>query len=76
MPPNFHENNFERDVESVRDFAQRMERLSGKDAQNAFQDILVLGLANAKVGQYSNMHDTAVYLYGLDDTRTVRLAYM
>lgn len=69
-------NDFEREVEHVVDFDQRVSRLSAKDAQTAFQKVLLLGLAETKVGLYSNFHDLAVYERGYANPAAIRLAFM
>lgn len=76
MPDDLVESNFEREVERVPDFDQRTGKLSPKKAQEEFQNVLLLGLADTKVGIYSNFHDICVYTYGYDDLRTLRIADM
>jgi len=67
---------FEREVEHIVDFDQRVSKLSARDAQIAFQKVLLLGLAETKVGLYSNFHDLAVYERGYASSTAIRLAYM
>ncbi|KAG2154648.1 RNA dependent RNA polymerase-domain-containing protein [Suillus clintonianus] len=69
-------NDFEREVEHLVDFDQRVSKLSDKEAQTAFQKVLLLGLADTKRGLYSHFHDAAVYYYGYPSATAVRLAYM
>lgn len=69
-------NDFEREVEHLLDFDQRVSKLSDKEAQTAFQKVLLLGLAETKRGLYSGFHDAAVYRDGYDSAAAVRLAYM
>ncbi|KAG2075104.1 hypothetical protein BDR04DRAFT_1091949 [Suillus decipiens] len=69
-------NDFEREVEHLLDFDQRVSKLSDKEAQTAFQRVLLLGLAETKRGLYSGFHDAAVYQHGYDSTTAIRLAYM
>ncbi|KAG1749807.1 RNA dependent RNA polymerase-domain-containing protein [Suillus paluster] len=69
-------NDFEREVEDIADFDQRVSRLSDKEAQTAFQNVLLLGLAETKKGLYSNFHDLAVYKHGYASAAAIRLAYM
>lgn len=76
MPPNLIRDNFEKHVETVTDFAHRVMALPSQDAQIAFQEVLLLGLTNAQIGLYSKFHDYAVWKFGYDDPRTIRLAYM
>ncbi|KAI6120941.1 RNA dependent RNA polymerase-domain-containing protein [Pisolithus croceorrhizus] len=65
---------FEREVEHVRDFDKRISNLSLKEAQQALQKVLILGLAETRVGLYSTYHDLAVYKKGfttcLDSNKT------
>jgi hypothetical protein len=67
---------FEREVEHVKDFDRRVSKLSQKEAQTAFQKVLLLGLAETKIGLYSKFHDLAVYERGYASTTAIRLAYM
>ncbi|KAG2153597.1 RNA dependent RNA polymerase-domain-containing protein [Suillus bovinus] len=67
---------FEREVEHVKDFDQRVSKLSAKAAQTAFQKVLLLGLAETKIGLYSKFHDLAVYERGYASAAAIRLAYM
>ncbi|KAF9469499.1 RNA dependent RNA polymerase-domain-containing protein, partial [Collybia nuda] len=76
MPVNLQKDNFEGHVESVDAFAERVMSLSPREAQTAFQQILLLGLNDSKVGLYSKFHDYAVFRYSYADHRAVRMAYM
>ncbi|KAI6015621.1 RNA dependent RNA polymerase-domain-containing protein [Pisolithus marmoratus] len=67
---------FEREVEHVKDFDKRISNLSLKEAQQALQKVLLLGLADTKVGLYSNFHDLAVYTKGYTSQEAIQLAYM
>lgn len=67
---------FEREVEYVRDFDKRAIKLAPKQAQQAFQNVLLLGLAETRVGLYSKFHDAAVYEYGYESQKAIHLAYM
>ncbi|KAI6136111.1 RNA dependent RNA polymerase-domain-containing protein [Pisolithus sp. B1] len=67
---------FEREVEHVRDFDRRISNLSLKEAQQALQKVLILGLAETRVGLYSIYHDLAVYKKGYDSQEAIKLAYM
>ncbi|OAX39662.1 hypothetical protein K503DRAFT_716030 [Rhizopogon vinicolor AM-OR11-026] len=74
--PSSLSDNFEREVEHIVDFDQRVSRLSAKEAQIAFQKVLLLGLAEKNVGLYSSFHDLAVYECGYASPKAIRLAYM
>ncbi|KAF9236846.1 RNA dependent RNA polymerase-domain-containing protein [Melanogaster broomeanus] len=67
---------FEREVEHVRDFDKRASKLPPKGAQQAFQKVLLLGLAETRVGLYSKFHDAAVYEHGYASQKAINLAYM
>lgn len=69
---------FERKVEHVRDFDKRVSdcRVQPREAQKALQEILLLGLAETRVGLYSNFHDSATYSIGYGSPNAIHLAYM
>lgn len=67
---------FEREVEHVRDFDNRASGLEPKQAQQALQKVLLLGLAETRVGLYSKFHDAAVYESGYGSQKAIHLAYM
>lgn len=67
---------FEREVEHVKDFDKRISGLSLKEAQQALQKVLLLGLAETKVGLYSKFHDLAVYTKGYASQEAIKLAFM
>ncbi|KAH0837829.1 RNA dependent RNA polymerase-domain-containing protein [Lanmaoa asiatica] len=67
---------FEREVEHVRTFDVRVSQLGNKQAQQAFQTVLLLGLAETRVGLYSKFHDAAVYEFGYGSQKAIHLAYM
>jgi hypothetical protein len=47
-----------------------------EDAQSKFQEVSLRGFSDGKVGIYSTFHDGAVFKYGYNDPRSIRLAYM
>ncbi|KAG1757774.1 RNA dependent RNA polymerase-domain-containing protein [Suillus lakei] len=63
-------NDFEQEVEYIGDFNQRVSKLPGKEAQTAFQKVLLHGLADTKCGLYSGFHDAAVFTTCLDASKT------
>jgi hypothetical protein len=67
---------FEREVEHVRDFDKRASEFEAKQAQQALQKVLLLGLAETRVGLYSKFHDAAVYECGYGSKQAIHLAYM
>ncbi|KDQ62864.1 hypothetical protein JAAARDRAFT_53096 [Jaapia argillacea MUCL 33604] len=77
MPPNFIDDNFEREVTMVNDFFRESATLPHAAARKAFQKVLLLGLLSKEyVGTYSSYHDLAIHQLGYSDPRTVRLSYM
>jgi hypothetical protein len=76
MPENLIKDYFEGHVESVTAFSERVSAMPTRAAQQGFQEICLLGLNDSKVGLYSNYHDYAVWKYGLDNEKSVRMAYM
>ncbi|KAF7347182.1 RNA-dependent RNA polymerase [Mycena venus] len=75
-PANFLSDNFERQVQTVTDFGNTLEKMSLAQAQQTFQKEVLVGLRDDKIGVYSLFHDAAVYEWGLDDARTRRIAHM
>lgn len=67
---------FQREVEHVRDFDKRVSELEPREAQQAFQKVLLLGLGETRVGLYSKFHDAAVYELGYAHPTAIHLAYM
>ncbi|KAG2055291.1 hypothetical protein BDR06DRAFT_1007190 [Suillus hirtellus] len=76
MAPAGLSDNFEREVEHVEKFNERISNLSPKEAQTAFQKVLLLGLADTKIGLYLKFHDLVVYERGYASAAAIRLAYM
>jgi hypothetical protein len=68
--------NFEKHVESVPQFCERVKFQSPEDAQAALQGALLLSLEGDRKGMYSVFHDNAVEKYGYDHPESIRLAYM
>lgn len=75
-PKNFLKDNFERNIESVREALDRINGLAIHEGQGAFQDIMLKGLGNGQVGMYSHYHDAALWKYGYDSPKAIRCAYM
>ncbi|KAJ7760119.1 RNA dependent RNA polymerase-domain-containing protein [Mycena maculata] len=76
VPEGFLVDNFQRQVQSVTDFGNTLGEMDIEPAQRAFQTEVLAGLIDDKIGVYSIYHDCAVYLYGLDDVKTRRIAHM
>lgn len=76
VPARFEQKNFKKEVELVDDFKKRVKPYPSQQSQQAFQHVLLLGLADTKVGIYSSFHDVAVYALGYNHPDTVRLGYM
>jgi RNA-dependent RNA polymerase len=75
-PEKLLEDNFIRDIESVEAFCQRAGLLSEREANEAFQEVLIANLSGDSVGLYSSMHENAVIKYGYGHDNSIRLAYM
>lgn len=67
--------NFEREVETLVKFSHRVS-VQPTTSQREFQKVLLLGLADTKVGLYSIFHDNAVYKLGYGSEEAIRMAYM
>ncbi|KAG6864804.1 hypothetical protein C0991_007027 [Blastosporella zonata] len=67
---------FEKNPEIVKKFAERVSDMSPRDMQKAFADVLMLSLDDTKVGLYSGFQDFAIWKYGYGDNRSNRLAYI
>ncbi len=50
--------------------------LSEREANEAFQEVLIANLTESNVGLYSMMHEKSVIMYGYGHEHSVRLAYM
>lgn len=72
-PENFKRDNFQQDIVRLRDFLGRTEE---PDFQVQFQQALLTGLKDTKLGLYSIWHDLAVFERGLDHHKTMFLAQM
>ena len=75
-PRNLTDDYFQRHVETVTAFSERVGTMPTRAAQKAFQEVCLLGLHDSKVGLYSNFHDFAIWKHGLDSPEAVRMAYM
>lgn len=75
-PDDLMEKNFDRDVVRVEEFCRQTQRMTQKEASEAFQSVLLANLSQNKVGLYSKMHDNAVIKYGYGHREAIRLAYM
>lgn len=74
--PNFEQDHFEPTKESVDRFVARVGQLEPDGLQKEVSSTMLLGLADARVGQYSILHDNATFVWGYDHPETVRLAYL
>lgn len=75
-PADLLKDNFERSVETATAFQNRLKALASQEAQTVFQDMLLSGFTDGKVGLYSMHHDSAVYKLGYGHPVTDRLAHM
>ena len=76
QPPDFLESNFEREVEMVADFCERLSSRPARERDSSMVRSLLSGLTDKKVGVYSCFHDISVYAHGYADPKTTRLAFM
>jgi hypothetical protein len=67
---------FERDVERVEAFCTRAQNLSSRQANEAFQEVLIGNLNDPPKGLYSKMHENASVMYGYGSPKAIRLGYM
>ncbi|KAG9222124.1 hypothetical protein CCMSSC00406_0009575 [Pleurotus cornucopiae] len=75
-PKDFLADHFEKQVEKVPEFCQRLNNVSKAEAQRSIFDILLLNVCDSKVGLYSKFHDCAVWQYGLNHPSAILMAYM
>lgn len=75
-PPNFIEDNFECDAETVKEMQQRIRTLPKQEKQEQFMDLVLSGFKDGMIGKYSHMHDNAIYYLGYNDPVTVELGLM
>ncbi|PBK76213.1 hypothetical protein ARMSODRAFT_217849 [Armillaria solidipes] len=73
-PKDFMETHFERDIQSVAQFQDCVEK--NQRTQPNFVNILMTGLTKGRVGFYSGFHDNSVRKYGYDSDQSILLAYM
>ncbi|KAJ6601037.1 RNA dependent RNA polymerase-domain-containing protein [Mycena vulgaris] len=76
VPEGFLARNFERQVQSVTAFGDKLGRMPIAEAQCTFAEAILAGLADDKIGLYSRFHDCAVHKHGLDHPKTRRIAHM
>jgi len=67
---------FEREVERVEAFCIRVKSLPSRQANEAFQEVLVGNLNQDMKGLYSMMHDNASVMNGYGSPVAIRLASM
>ncbi|KAK0501028.1 RNA dependent RNA polymerase-domain-containing protein, partial [Armillaria luteobubalina] len=73
-PKGFMETHFKRDIQSVAEFQDCVEK--NQCTQPDFVNILMTGLTKGRVGMYSTFHDNSVRKYGYDSDQSILLAYM
>ncbi|KAG7451867.1 uncharacterized protein BT62DRAFT_881368 [Guyanagaster necrorhizus] len=74
QPKDFMQTHFERDIQSVAQFQECVEKR--ERTQLCFVNILMTGLTNGRVGLYSKFHDNSVKKYGYDSEQSILLSYM
>lgn len=75
-PDEFEIKNFEKDVESVTSFHDRLVHSSQEEAHKSFLQAVLRSLDDGHVGMYSRYHSYAAYTLGYSHDETIRLAYM
>lgn len=75
-PSDLLEANFQKQVETVGQFCERVKDKSPAERQAALQSALLLSLNEDRKGLYSIFHDKAVEKYGYNHHKSIRLAYM
>lgn len=74
-PPNVIERSFEETKESITNFCDRVRSLSAAEVRSEVLGALLLGLIDTRIGRYSIMHDTSVYINGYSHEMTIEMAY-
>ncbi|KAF5352350.1 hypothetical protein D9756_006189 [Leucocoprinus leucothites] len=75
-PPDLLEKNFQKHVETVSQFCERVKFLPPAKSQSELQKALLLSLSGDRKGLYSKFHDNAIEKYGYNSREAIRLAYM
>ena len=75
-PPEDLMTSFERDVERVEAFCTRAQGLLPRQANEAFQEVLIGNLNDPPKGLYSMMHENASIMHGYGSSIAIRLGYM
>ncbi|KAI0271441.1 RNA dependent RNA polymerase-domain-containing protein [Gloeopeniophorella convolvens] len=75
-PDDLEDKNFEKMVEDVKSFHNRLSTSTSREVHQSFLRVLLRGLGNGKIGRYSKFHDYATYVMGYSHVETIRLAYM
>ena len=75
-PGDFDIINFEKDVESVTTFHDRLARATPEEVHKSFLQAVLRSLDDGHVGKYSRFHSYAAYTMGYSHDETIRLAHM
>ncbi|KXN85003.1 putative RNA-dependent RNA polymerase SHL2 [Leucoagaricus sp. SymC.cos] len=75
-PPDLLEKNFQKHVETVGNFCERVKSQLSTESQVALQAALLLSLNEDRKGLYSLFHDSAIEKFGYNSPEAIRLAYM
>ena len=79
MPPNFMQENFKKQVQTVREFVEKGAAIFGNERtipEQYYQEMLITGLKQPSAGKYSVFHENALYVCGYGHPTAVRLGYM
>lgn len=76
-PPDELEAGFTRSVETGIDFLKKLDGLNLEQRTQRYQYYLLGGLQDPSlIGQYSTMHDNAIYMCGYGSPEAVKMGYM
>ena len=77
-PEDFLKTNFQsqQDISQVSDIVRHMKHEPTSAREFSLQQALLASMVSPNYGQYSIFHENAVYVYGLDDARALRTAWM
>lgn len=75
-PPNFLSNHFDSNAQTFAEFSNRHSKAQPEALMSEFMPVLLSGLSDSKVGSYSVLHESSMFVNGYDHLETIRLAYM
>lgn len=76
-PQNFLSENFDKQIEYVDAFSDKISSMGESEAEREMHNVFVESLVyESKTGIYSNLHNASLYERGYTHAETVRLAFM